>query len=357
MNTKEDIVFFPDILKLPKSTLKELCTDFKLDTAGTSYDLASRLWDFVDNGNRNTLKQSEDRLLAGKSSVTWFKIDNQEALTCFKESLQQLPENPFKNIQHITASELTSEPRVIAAAQGNDGDILLRYAYSSGNRRSVNGTEVTLVPKSEITTVYFNTTKNFIEIRTDPRNAIKVASSISETINEEVKVVQTQILAPFGNDVEKIANALNGELIDATSTPDLVFDDFNQQQTAAVLNILNALNEFFDEENEAELVDSLKSASDTFGEHLLTAPFTALILNGMEKVGLRVNEGDLRGQPLYDTLRPFLQHQGGYIKFNHPVNGIEKSFTVRVGLTTDSIYFTTPATEDVIQYVREKIIL
>lgn len=357
MHTLANIAFFPDILRLPKQTLKEICTDLRLDTNGTSYDLAQRLWDSINTGNREGLHASENRLLAGKSTVTWFKIDNEGALRGFKELLQQSQTNPFETIEYIQGSDLTSEPMLIAAAEGNNNsEIYLRYAYNSGNRRSVDGTEVHLVPKSEITTVYIDTEKDIIEVRTDARNASKIASSIATMIGQQITLEQTRILAPFGNNVEQIANALNGELIDATSTPEFVFEDFNQQQTAAIINILNALNDFFDEENEETLIESLKSAAETFGEHLLTAPFTALILTGMERVGLRVNEGDLRGQPLYDTLRPFLQHQGGFIKFKRPIGGVEKSFTVRVGLTTDSIFFTTPATEEVIQFVREQII-
>jgi hypothetical protein len=352
-----NVVFFPDVIKLPKEILKEVCTDLRLDTSGTSYDLAQRLWDRINNGNREGLNSSENRLLAGKSSVTWFKIENEGALSGFKDLLQRSQSNPFETIEYIQASDLTSEPILIAAAEGNNNnEIYLRYAYNSGNRRSVSGTEVNIVPKSEITTVYIDTERDIIEVRTDARNAIKIASSIATIIGQHITLEQTRILAPFGNNVEQIATALNGELIDATSTPEFVFEDFNQQQTAAIINILNALNDFFDDENEVDLIENLKNASETFGEHLLTAPFTALILNGMERVGLRVNEGDLRGQPLYDTLRPYLQHQGGFIKFNHPINGVEKPFTVRVGLTTDSIFFTTPATEEVIQFVREQII-
>lgn len=357
MNKIVDIAFFPDILRLPKQTLKEICTDVRLDTNGTAYDLAQRLWDSIKTGNREGLTVVENRLLAGKTTVTWFKIDNEGALSRFKEILQQIQNNPFESIKKIEASDLTSEPMLIAAAEGkNNNEIYLRYAYNSGNRRSINGTEVYLVPKSEITTVYIDTEKDIIEVRTDAKNSIKIASSIATMVDQQITLQHVEILAPFGKDVEQIANALNGELIDATSTPEFVFEDFNEQQATAILDILNALNDFFDEENEETLIENLKSASETFGEHLLTAPFTALILNGMERVGLRVNEGDLRGHPLYDTFRPFLQHQGGFIKFKRPIGGIEKSFTVRVGLTTDSIFFTTPATEEVIQYVREQIV-
>lgn len=357
MHKITDIVFFPDVLKLPKQILKEICTDLGLDTGGVSYDLALRLWDTINGENRSGLEACENRLLAGRSSVTWFKIENVGALEGFKELLQQQQPNPFEEINHMAASDLTSEPIMIAAAEGNnENEIFLRYVYNNGNRREVSGTEVRLVPKTEIATVYIDTEMDIIEVRTDARNANKIASVIARMIGQEISLEQREILAPFGNNVEQIANALNGELVDATSTPDFFIEDFNQEHTAAIINILNALNDFFDDEDEEQLVDSLKLSSEIFGEHLLTAPFTALILNGMERVGLRVNEGDLRGQPLYDTLRPYLQHQGGFIKFNRTINGVAKSFTVRVGLTTDSIYFTTPATEEVIQFVREQII-
>lgn len=358
MHQITDIVFFPDILKLPKSTLKETCTDMGLDTSGTAFDLATRVWDTINTGDRDTLGPCRNRLLAGKTSVTWFKIENEGALRGFKELLEGLTRSPFEHINEVMPSDVTSEPVLIAASLGNnDDEIYLRYMYNSGNRREVNGTSVHIVPKCEVTTVFINLQTDIIEVRTDSRSANNIASHIARLIGQQVTLEQKRILAPYGNNVELIANALRGELIDATSTPEFIFEDFNEQHTKAIIDILNALNNFFDEEDEAELVNNLRQSSQIFGEHLLTTPFVALILNGMERVGLRVNEGDLRGRPLYDTLRPYLQHQGGFIKFNHPVNGVEKSFTVRVGLTSDSIYFTTPATEEVIEFVRNQVII
>lgn len=358
MNKIVDIVFFPDLIKLPKESLKEICTDLRLDTSGTSYDLAQRVWDYVVTGSREGLEVVQNRLLSGKTSVTWFKVENVDSFRRIKNKLETSEPHLLENVLTVEANELTSEPKLIAATEVNENEILLRYVYNSGNKRTISGTEVFITPKSEITTAYLNLQDGIVEVRTDAKNAIKIASAITKMVDEDDELVlkQQRILAPFGNDVEQIANALSGELIDATSTPELDFENFTEEQTDAILNILNALNAYFDDENDVELIDNLKSASETFGEHLLTAPFTALILNGMERVGMRTNMGDLRGQPLYDTLRPYLQHQGGFIKFNFLVNGVEKSFTIRVGLTTDSVYFTTPATEEVINFVRNNLI-
>lgn len=358
MHQITDIVFFSDILRLPKLTLKEISTDMMLETTGTAYDLASRIWDSINTGDRELLERCRNRLLAGRTSITWFKIENEGALRGFKEVLENLPVNPFESINQVMPRDVTSEPVLIAASIGNNEDeIYLRYMYNSGNKREVNGTDVQIVPKCEVTTVFINQETDLIEVRADSKNANNIASHIARMIGQQITLEQKKILAPYGNNVELIANALQGELIDATSTPEFIFEDFNEQHTKAIIDILNALNTFFDEEDETELIQNLRQSSQIFGEHLLTTPFVALILNGMERVGLRVNEGDLRGRPLYDTLRPYLQHQGGFIKLSRPVNGVEKSFTVRVGLTSDSIYFTTPATEEVIEFVRNQVII
>lgn len=38
------LIIFPDIAKLPKSDLVNLATDLQLDTVGTAFDLANRIW-------------------------------------------------------------------------------------------------------------------------------------------------------------------------------------------------------------------------------------------------------------------------------------------------------------------------
>lgn len=357
-----DIVFLNDISRLPKETLKDICTDLTLDTDGTAQDLANRLWEFVQN-HRNrkdsALAKCQNKLLSGKTSITWYELGDKNSLRGIKEQIiKKSSFNPFQEIRLPALTELTTEPMLFAAAQGEkETQYYLRYAYRNGVRKHIDFTEVTVVPRSEITTVYIDEETGIIEVRTDAKNATKVASSLARLVDQQITLEQKQILAPFGNQVGVIADCLGGEMIDTTSTPELLLSDFKTEHTQAIINILNALNNFFDEDDPEELVEKLRQASDVFEDQLLTVPFTALILCGMEKVGLRTQEGDLRSLPLYDYLSPHLQNQGGFIKFKYPVDGVEKNFTIRVGVTTNSIYFTTPCTEEVIKFVRERIFL
>lgn len=357
-----DIVFLNDIGKLPKETLEDICTDLTIDTDGTSADLANRVWEYVQNnrGKKNTpIRNAHNKLLAGRVSVSWFELEDKDSLKGLKEKIiKESTFNPFQTTELPNSLDITTEPVLFAAAQGEkETQYFLRYAYRNGVRKHTDFTEVTVVPRSDVATILIDEEVGLIEVRAESKSAQKVASSLAKLVKQQITLDQKKILAPFGNKVGLIADRLKGEMIDATSKPELIFEDFDAEHTKAMFEILNALNSFFDEDDETELIQRLRQASEIFEDHLLTVPFTALILNGMEKVGMRTTVGDLRKQPLYLNLAPHLQNQGGFIKFNHPIGGVEKSFTIRVGTTTNSVVFTTPATEEVINFVRNRIIL
>jgi hypothetical protein len=362
MHKISDIVFLNDINKLPKETLKDICTDLTLDTDGTISDLANRVWDYIKNNRKQqnaTIIKSQNKLLAGTTSVTWFELEDKNSLKGIKDIIiKNSKNNPFTQVTLPEVRELTTEPILFAAAEGDiDSQYFLRYAYRNGIRKHSDFTEVTVVPRSDVGTIFIDEESGLIEVRADSKNARKIASSFAGLVKQQITMEQKKIMAPFGYKVGDIADCLKGEMFDTTSTPELILEDLESEHTQSIIDILNALNAFFDDDNETELVSRLRQASEVFGDHLLTVPFTALILCGMEKVGMRTTVGDLRKQPLYVNLAAHLQNQGGFIKFNYPIEGVEKSFTIRVGVTTNSITFTTPATEEVIKYVRDRIIL
>lgn len=163
-----------------------------------------------------------------------------------------------------------------------------------------------------------------------------MAESFVRAINQTISLNHSTLLAPFGNNVENFADALNGKLIDATSKPELLLENFTEEQAQAVVDILIALENYFEEDDIEQLQTCLQDANIKFGAHIATVPFRALILTGMEKVGMG-SLRELRGMPLYDCFKPFLQHQGGYITFPFTHAGIQRAYTIRVGLTTNSI--------------------
>lgn len=337
--------------------MKEICVDLNLDDSGTKADLTSRIWNYILKNKQmqvDALIRCQNKLLAGQTSITWYlfdgKIENAEEL--IKRNLNF---NPFEEILTPHPEELTTNPVLICAANGlNSNEIYLRYMYKSGVRTEYYATGVTVSPRSDISTVYLDKQLGILEVRGDTRKSEVIAKNVAKLLNKQIVI--EQVTAPFAQNLDNIADRLGGELIDATSKPEFIIQNFSEEQTEAIVNILDALDNFLKSNDTDELVEELSKANAVFDDEILSIPFAALILNGMEKVGLGGTR-ELRGLPLYDSLSPYLQHQGGYVRFKYIEDNIEKSYTIRVGVNTNSIYFNTPSTEQVIDYVRKNVIL
>jgi len=359
MNTLTDIVFLTDIVKLPKETLKEICTDLNLDDSGSSLELSTRIWEQIrqDRQNRTqSLQNSKGKLLAGQTSITWYQLEDLESLRGIRDIIStNAGFDVFETVNVPSLHDLTTEPILIAGAMGeHEGQYYLRFMYKSGVRREYYLTDVTTAPKSETTTVFLDENTGLIEVRADARKSDKVAKAFAGLINQQITL--EQVIAPFAINIEEIADKLGGDLIDVTSKPEFILEDFTDEQGKAVVDIITALDEYLKTQDSEKLIVSLNEANEAFDDEHLTVPFAALILNGMEKVGLG-GERELRGLSLYDSLNPYLQHQGGFIRFKARDNGVDKLYTIRIGLTTKSIYFTTSATEEVIDFVRRNVII
>ena len=213
-------------------------------------------------------------------------------------------------------------------------------------------------PAPKMCTVYIDEEKGIVEVRAEPRVAKGIAETLFSIIRQRAFMEQHEVLAPFGHDVENFADALNGEVIDTSSKPEILLEDFTTEQAEAIVDILSALDEYFSEEDIVTLQSNLTAANEVFGDSLLETPFTAVILAGLQKVSMG-SDKELRGQPLYDFLRPYLQHQTGFIRFPFPQDTEDEgeSYTIRVGLKANSIVFVSPATEEVINFVRQNIII
>ncbi|MCY7563792.1 hypothetical protein ABEX69_06730 [Bacillus safensis] len=360
MHSIQNISLIKDIVTLPKDSLVDICKQIGLPTDGTLNDLSSRIWEKI-KGDKvvqdEALSVVKSRILSGRTTVTWYKAQD-ELLGAKNLIISSLDFNPFETVNLPDRSELTNEPVLFAAADGNNhNEYYLRFIYKSGDVRDYYS-EVETRPLTKMCTVYMNEEKGIVEIRTDHKAAKEITTVLFRMLRQEKFMEQQRVLAPFGDDVEKLADALNGEVIDTISKPEYLLEEFSVEQAEATVNILAALDEFFGENDLEQLRQNLEQAQEVFGENLLETPFTAIILTGLEKVSMGSHK-ELRGQPLYDFLRPYLQHQTGFIRFpfREPETGTVEEYTIRVGLKVNSIYFVTPATENVMNYVRERIVI
>lgn len=357
-----DLVLHQDIASLPKELLQDIATDLNIPSNSSRKELARFIWDRIGMDQQQrvaSLRSIRQRVFAGRTSITWYKLGEGQSLAGAKNALiENLGFNVFENMRIPPTESLTNNPVLIGGAVGDtEQEYYLRFMYKSGVTELFHGTQSNIFPTSSVKSVYVNEQHNCIEIRTDAKAANKFAKSLAQLLRQEISITQTDILAPYGHNIEQIADALNGELIDATAKPELLLESLSREQAEVIINILSALDEYFQEGDIDKLSDDLQIARETFGNDLVSIPFTALVLSGLEKIGMGGTAQDLRHcSPLYNLFRPHVQNQGGFIRFKINEDGIDNEYTVRVGLNTKSVYFMTQATETAIKYVREKII-
>lgn len=356
-----DIILFSDIARLPKDLLREICSNVNESNDGTINELVSKIWPKMrenQDSRRRVYESAQDRIFGGKTSVSWFVFT--EGISGVKETIIQNMEsfNPFNELRVPSSEEILSEPILIGAAQGNTTqEFFLRYTYRTGVTREVYLDTLEVRPRTTTTTVYVNEQKGIIEVRTDPKNANKIAKSFAQLLNRQIVLEPVSVVAPFGNDAERLADALNGELIDTVSKPNLSLTEFTPVQAKSVVDILSALDTYCENEDINEFESNLQAARQALGDDFSAIPITALILNGLEKVGMGVKERDLRGTPFYDYFKSSVEHQGCFIQFNVNENGVSAMHTIRVGMQSNSIYFMSQATENAIDFVRERVII
>lgn len=356
-----ELVLLSDLMHLPKEKLKEICSDLDLTNDGAASELVSKIWPLMKESQESkgrVFEASKQQIFGGKTSVSWYKFS--EGMKGIKQVIESNNPgfNPFESVHMPNRDDITSEPFLIGAAQGEEEhEFYLRYMYKVGVTREIIHDTIEIRPKTTTTTLYINEKDGFIEVRTEPKNAEKIAKSFAQLIKQQVVMDPVQVMVPFGHDAERLADALDGELIDTVGKPTITLEDFTTVQADSVVAILSALDSYFEEEDIDELSSNLESARQSLGEEFSAIPFTALILNGMEKVGMGVKERDLRGTPLYDYLKTSIEHQGCFIQF--PVNeqGVMTTHTIRVGLQSNSIFFMSQASEAAIDFVRKRVII
>lgn len=359
MNSILDLVLLQDIVSLPKETLQEIATDLNIPTNLSARELAVSIWQH-DQRRAETFINIKHRILGGRTSVTWYQLGEDQSLVGAKEILiESCGFNPFRENRIPEPTALTNTPVLIGGAHGFlDEEYYLRFMYKSGVTQLFHGTHYSVQPTSDVKTIYINEPLNCIEIRTDARVANKFARCVAQLLRQQITISQKDILAPFGHNIEGIADALNGDLIDATAIPeDFLLESLTGEQAEAVMNILATIDEYFQTGDADQLSRNLYRSREACGSDLASIPFTALILSGLSKIAVGGTTKDLRlSSPLYNSFRPHVQNQGGFIRFSIDEDGIVNTYTIKVGLNTKSVYFLTQASEAAIQYVREKLL-
>lgn len=346
-----------DLQALSKQILSDICVDLNLDDSGNKIDLVIKIQEFI-NENTDTIlpDRVNDYLLAGQTSCKWYKLDHQlNEQTLVEKISAEISFDPFTAINVPDIESIKTTPLIVSAGKGADENKLyIRYIYRSGIAQKAHGNTIQPVAYTSTSTVVLDINEKLIEVRGNTRKASLIVEELMRTLNLQLDV--EEVRAPFNGDIADIADKLEGEFIDAKSKTDLVFEDFDDDNISAIADVLEGIDDFFKTNDSSRLNQSLYAAQEAFDEQQFSRPFSALVLSGMDQVGL-TSESELRNLPLFSYLRPQLTPHTGFIKFEFTENGLKKSYTIQVGKSTNSINFKTPVSEKVIDFVKDRIIV
>ena len=357
MHSIRDIMLIQDLFKLTKSVLIDIAADLDIDTSLNKNELVMRIYPQRNQFSEETILKIENRILATRATaVAWYRFDGDLTTDEFRRLIRENTMfDPFSEMNPIQESDVTTAPEILIGSGAlNDYGTFLRYIYKSGVRYETTPTMIRTISKSAISTVYYDSNKGILEIRGDTRKAPDIARKVAQTLG--LQVTMEPIEAPFEQEMGDIADSLNGQLTEATSKPELFFEEFSENEMNSVVNVLKALDQYMQTKDSDVLETHLQNASDSFMQGEAIVPFAALVLSGMETVGM-AGSSEIRSLPLFSYLNPYLQHQGGFIKFPFNIENVEETFTIRIGITTKSVVFVSPVTEDVIDFVRSRVII
>jgi hypothetical protein len=357
MNSIKDIMLIQDLFKLTKSVLKDIAADLDINTSLNKNELVLRVYEEKTRFNEETISKIENRILATRATaVTWYSIGNGMTVNEFRRLIIDNSDfNPFESMNAIHESEVTTNPELLIGSTAlNDSGTFLRFIYKSGVRYETTPTTIRPISRAAISTVYYEANRGILEIRGDTRKSPDIARKVAQLLG--LQITLEPIEAPFSQEMGTIADNLGGELTEAISKPELMFEDFSEDELNSVVNVLKALDEYMQTRDTDVLEMHLQNASDSFMQGEAIVPFAALVMSGMETLGM-AGSSEIRSLPLFNYLNPHLQHQGGFIKFPFDIENVEETFTIRIGITTQSVVIVSQATESVIDFVRENVII
>lgn len=353
-----NLVMPNDLSKFTKSDLTDLAIELDLSSEKNSkLDLAIEVFNkFNKKENRNE-KVSEiisNKLLAGKTAVKWFNVNEYLTYDDVLKTLKEENSNLFENIVIPDIEELSTEPTIFGLVRdGNTSEFYIRLIYKSGVKSEMYGPEISKTPVPAYSTIYINFNENILEYRGDAKKAKKVINSFIDKINNTNNPIIIE--EKFNFTVEEVASVLEGELIDTVSLPDANIED-DEEKNSGVSKALEALDEYFKDSDIENLESALMDVNQLFDNNIdeNIMPFSSLLLSGLETIGMGSNK-EIRNTPLYKYLKTNLTQTTGFIKIKIPEGNVVNEYTVRVGIQTKSIFFTSDVSEKAIRYVREKL--
>lgn len=342
-----------DFLNLTSDDIKKLVNILNIDIPEDSDK-----YEFLFQ-NMNSIESNEEanavvtnKLLAGQATVKWYKYKYDENLT--KESLKkklELEDVPFdiNDNERIINSDIKNK---IVSVIFEEKIYTIKLFISDGYKRYNNGIESRKEEVMKSIIVKINIDDCWVEIRANDERCSKVINILEHSLGLK-NLSDVRILNNYNDDINVFKDDLiDGFYLNYKAAPSELIK-LTEEDGIKIATMISIIDDYFENKDGNKLLSSLEELNyETDG-----ISFSSLLLAGIDSLGMKIrndSDRDMSNQSLYAILKGHFIEDSSYIKFRARHDG--DKYTMRLGLKTNNIVFKSSVTEEVIEYIRNKIL-
>jgi hypothetical protein len=291
------------------------------------------------------------KLLAGQVTVKWLRFCYSGDFT--EEKLKSRLESQ-KNGYNMTIEERLNDDTEdgIVCIQNNDVFYTVRIVLNCGTQKIVtNDFSYRRISIRKTIIVNVNIEKKWIELRCENKLINRVKDILRRDLGVD-NIQDIEVTNKYRN-IEEFKNDLCGgfrENIIATPMAELKLENEDKIEFAKMFSLLD---DYIVERNSEKLITGLSELKLKFSG----TPIILIILSNIGTMKFDVSYGaeeDYDQSLIHLLTKDFTTENSSYIKFSTYEGGTR--YTLKLSIKDKSIRFVSSVTEDVIQYIRDKVV-
>lgn len=339
-----------DFMNLTKSEVAEIVRLLDMALPNNS-DAGTYLFENIGmlEGNEDVNNIITNKILAGQTTAKWFKYEYNEDFTVdlLKDRLSN-PEIGYN--QNIM--ERSHIYDTINCIVNHNNTYTLKILLQDGYFYSSDGISATRGVKVRSVVVIIDIDNCWVEIRCPEAKTSKVIGVLYKQLDfpglEEINLLKN-----YSDDINAFKDDLyNGFYLNYKARPSDIVELTDEDKTA-IAKIIESIDEYLQDKDANKLVQTLEGL-DYDTENL---SIISILLAGLDNVGMGIRRScanDMSEQPFYTVLKDYITENTSFISFSTKPDG--PAYTMQVELKSNNIRFRTSVTEDVIDYIRNKIL-
>lgn len=341
-----------DFLKLTSDDINAIreILDLNIPDAEDAREYIFRNLDIVEE-NDATRDIISKKVLAGTGSIKWYKYEYDDTL-----SKEKLIEN-LKNSKYVINDNISDEEKQdgIIGVMQDKNVFTIKIVLKDGKQVVSDGISYKKEIKWKTIISKIDVDNNWIEIRGSGEKCEKAKRIIINSLSIH-NISDVNILKNYSYDITKFKDSLeNGRYMRFRAMPNKNIK-LSKEDGIVLNNIISSIDSYLIDKDEKKLLLSLQNINDNINGISLLEIFLA----GIENVSLKItdddNKNDMTNQGLYSVLKEGISEDTSYLHFDTYVGKKKKTNTIQVGKSTNSITFRNSVTEDVIEYIRNKVL-